>query len=257
MTYNFCKPAANLQSYIDVYYFISGHLSESEKVILLPEGGVNLFINLGECIQSIGLQKKAHHGKIYLVGPMIKVDIQVIQNEVCLFGVQFKAGAFSYFYKYDSLDQAANSFNEFPLQLFPDVKKTIKHFAAYLDQFYINRLSIPKTSVLNCASEITQNNGLVNIDTLAKKHCTTERQMERHFRQQVGLSPKKFANLMRFRKAFDMLSANAKLSIEEIAWCCGYYDHAHMTNDFKLFTGQPPTSFILSDFSKIIASESC
>jgi AraC-like DNA-binding protein len=255
MKYNFCRPAPNLQPFIDGYYRIAGQLDEIELITLLPEGGVNLFVNLGECIHSNGLQKKAKHGEIYLVGPMMKAEIQTVQTEVLLLGVQFKPGAFFYFHKYDSLDRSANTFREFPTQLFPDVKKITTNFSAYLDQFYLRRLSTPKRSILNCVSDIRQNIGSVSIEALAKRYFTTERQLERQFKEQVGLSPKKFIDLLRFRKAFVILSSNVNCSIQEIAWDCGYYDHAHMTNDFKRFTGQPPTAFILSDISKVIATE--
>jgi AraC-like DNA-binding protein len=240
-----------------VYWQISGRLNQFEMITLLPDGGINLCANLGEAIQSTGFERKINHEEIFLVGPMMKTDVQIIRNEVLLFGVRFRPGAFSYFYKYDSLDQAANLFHEFPRHDFPDLKKTLLHFSTYLDQFFLDRLSPPKYSILNCISDIYQNIGSINIETLAKKNFTSERQLERQFKQQVGLSPKKFSDLERFRKAFAMLNTRSKQSIEDIAWDCGYYDHAHMTNDFKRFTGHPPTAFILSDFSKKIASESC
>lgn len=256
MTYNISQPAPSLRSFIDVYFKISGRLSEVERVTLLPDGGVNLFVNLGESIQSTCLDKKIQHEGIFLVGPMMKTDIQIVRNEILLFGIRFKPGAFFYFHKYDSLDQAANTFHEFPKHDFPDVKKTVQHFAAYLDQFYLDRLSTPKYSILNCALDIYQNIGSVSVEALAKKYFMTERQLERQFKQQVGLSPKKLVDLERFRRAFAMLNVRVKQSIKEIAWDCGYYDHAHMTNDFKRFTGQSPTAFVLSDFSKRIADES-
>jgi transcriptional regulator GlxA family with amidase domain len=124
-----------------------------------------------------------------------------------------------------------------------------------LNQFYIDRLSTPRLSILNIASDISQQAGIVKIDSLAKKHFTTVRQLERQFRQQVGLSPKEFINLERFNKAFVRIQKRSKQSLSDIAWDCGYYDHAHMTNDFKRYTGKTPTDFILSDFSKTIAAE--
>lgn len=257
MTYNISQPAPILRSLIDVYFQISGRLSEVERITLLPDGGVNLFVNLGESIQSMCLDRNIQHGGIFLVGPMMKSDIQIVRNEVLLFGIRFKPGAFFYFHKYDSLDQAANTFHEFPGHDFPDVKKTVEQFATYLDKFYLDKLSTPKYSVLNCALDIYRNIGSVRVEALAKKYSMTERQLERQFKQQVGLPPKKLADLERFRRAFAMLNIRAKQSIQEIAWDCGYFDHAHMTNDFKRFTGQPPTAFILSDFSKRIAEESC
>ncbi len=256
MRYNIVKPVPPLQSLIDVYFQISGRLSNTEFITLLPEGGVNLFVNLGECIHSTGLDKKINHGGIYLVGPMMKSDVQIIRNEALLFGVRFKPGAFSYFHRYDSLDQIANSFQEFTPKLFPDIKKIISNFAAYLDEYYLHKLSAPKNSVLNCVTEIHQKGGSVNIETLARKHFMSERQLERLFKQQVGVSPKKFADLQRFHQAFGMLNSRVGCSMEEIAWDCGYYDHAHLTNDFKRYIGQPPSAFFLSDFSKMIIKES-
>jgi AraC-like DNA-binding protein len=257
MTYTIYQPAPILRPLIDVYWQISGRLSQVEMITLLPDGGINLFANLGEDIQCIGFERKINHEDILLVGPMMKTAVQLIRNEVLCFGVRFRPGAFSYFYKYDSLDQAANLFHEFPRHYFPDVKKTLVNFSTYLDQFFLDRLSPPKYSILNCVSDIYQNVGSIKIESLAKRHCFTERQLERQFKQMVGLSPKKFVDLERFRKAFEILNTRSEQSIEDISWECGYYDHAHMTNDFKRFTGQPPTAFILSDFSKKIASESC
>jgi len=254
MTYNIYQPAPILRSLIDMYWQVSGRLSEVEMITLLPDGGINLFVNLGERIQSTCFDREIKHEGIFLVGPMMKTDVQIVRNEVMLYGVRFKPGAFFYFHKYDSLDQVANTFHDFPRHNFPDLKKTTEHFATYFDQFYLDRLSPPKYSVLNCISDIYQNIGSISVSALAKKNFMTERQLERHFKQHVGLPPKKLAALERFRKAYDMLNTKVKRSIDEIAWECGYYDHAHMTNDFKRFTGQPPTAFILSDFSKTIAT---
>lgn len=254
MNYQVFQPALPLRSLIDMYWLISGRLNQMEKVTLLPDGGINLVVNLGDEIQSTGFDRKIHHENIFLVGPMMKTDVQIVQNEVFLLGVRFYPGAFSYFYRHDSIDQSANLFHEFPRHDFPDLKKTILHFSTYLDQFFLDRLSPPKYSMLNCLSDIYQHIGSINIETLAKKHHTTQRQLERQFKQQIGLSPKKFVDLERFRKAFEILNTRSNQSLEAIAWSCGYYDHAHMTNDFKRFTGQPPTAFILSDFSKAIAS---
>lgn len=253
MNYQVSKPAKELQPYIDSYFCISGRIQDMETITLLPEGGVNVFVNLGETIRSVGLEKQINHGGVYLVGTMLRTDVQIIQNEVLLFGVQFKPGGFMRFHRYTSLDQTANSFHTFPEKLFPDVKKTVHQFAPYLDQFYFNRLSTIEPGILNCVSDIFQHHGSLHIDDLAKKHFITPRQIERKFKQEIGLSPKKFSDLVRFRRAFSVLHSNTSQSIEDVAWNCGYYDHAHMTNDFRRFTGHPPSAFILSDFSKVIA----
>lgn len=255
MIFHSYKPAPALQPFIDLYWHISGYIKETEKITLMPDGGISLFVNLGERIISTRFDKPIKHEGIFLVGPMMKTDVQLITGQVLLFGIKFKPGAFTHFYKYESLDQAANQFHEFQFKDFPDIKKTIQYFFSYLDQFYLNRLSPPKFSVLNIVSDIAQNTDTIKVEALAKRHFTTVRQLERQFKQQVGLSPKELVDLERFNKAFVRLQNSSKHRLLDIAWDCGYYDHAHMTNDFKRFTGKAPTEFILSDFSKTIASE--
>lgn len=257
MNYSIYQPAPILRPYIDMYWQMRGRLSKDEKITLMPEGGINLCANLGDEIQCINATGNIKHEDVLLVGPMMKTSVQLIRNEVILFGIRFKPGAFSYFYKYESLDQVANLFHEFPRKDFPEFKNSLANFSNYLDLFFRERLSPPKFSILNCLADIYQNVGSINIEALAKKHFTSPRQLERQFNQQIGLPPKKFVDLERFLKAFSMLNINSSQSMQDIAWNCGYYDHAHLTNDFKRFTGQPPTAFILSDFSKKVASEAC
>lgn len=129
----------------------------------------------------------------------------------------------------------------------------------YIDQFYLECLSSPRNSLLTVVKDIENLGGQVKIETLAKRHCISERQLERRFNEQIGISPKEFINLARFRQAFVKIQMGGtpqnqhKRSLADIAWECGYYDHAHLTNDFKRYAGSAPTELILSDFSKTIA----
>ncbi|HZG01936.1 MAG TPA: helix-turn-helix domain-containing protein, partial [Chitinophagales bacterium] len=141
--------------------------------------------------------------------------------------------------------------------------KTIRHFLSYVNRFYLERLSAPKYSLLNIVSDITRHQAragvaerdVLKIDALAKKHFTTERHLERQFNRQIGISPKEFINLTRFNKAFEKLQRGSKQTISTVAWESGYYDNAHLTNDFKRYTGKAPTEFFLSDFSKAVTSD--
>ncbi|MFJ9105781.1 helix-turn-helix domain-containing protein [Streptomyces sp. NPDC102405] len=70
----------------------------------------------------------------------------------------------------------------------------------------------------------------------------SERHLERRFREQIGLSPKATARVLRFRHALRLLDAHLPLS--QIAAACGYYDQAHLNRDFKAMTGRSPSRFI-------------
>jgi AraC-like DNA-binding protein len=220
----------------------------------MPDGGINLVLNLGEDIKSLKFSKNIKHEGTYLVGTMMQTDEQVLLGKVLLFGVKFRPGAFTHFYQFESLEKYSNQFHEFNRKEFPDIKKTIQYFLPYIDQFYLDRLSPPRYSILNIVSDICEHTGILKIDALASRHFTTVRHLERQFNQQIGVSPKEFINLTRFNNAFVKFQSNNKQTLSDIAWESGYYDHAHLTNDFKRYTGKAPTDFFLSDFSKSLSA---
>lgn len=153
------------------------------------------------------------------------------------------------------MDRVANNVQSFDPSLFPDMDRIVKHGAPVLDRFYLERLSHPRFSLLPVIADIEQCKGRVRMDDLMHRHCTTARQLERQFKQQVGLSPKEFIGLTRFNHAFgEVAREDGKRSLMEIAWDCGYYDHAHMTGDFMRRMGRGPSDFLLSDSSKIAMS---
>jgi hypothetical protein len=121
---------------------------------------------LGEDILSTGFENRIQHRRIYLVVPMSKIDL--LRNETMMFGIRFKPGAFPNFCKCDSLDKMANTFCEFPAKDFPDLEKALQHFVPYLDQFFLDRLTPAKQSVLLCATDLTRSAGAVSIQALAK-----------------------------------------------------------------------------------------
>ena len=73
------------------------------------------------------------------------------------------------------------------------------------------------------------------------KNFTTVRQLERSFKQHIGISPKQMINLIRYQNAMTAFQARKpKESILSIAFDYGYYDHAHLANDFKRYNGVTP-----------------
>ncbi|WP_398358623.1 helix-turn-helix domain-containing protein [Sphingobacterium wenxiniae] len=68
--------------------------------------------------------------------------------------------------------------------------------------------------------------------------------MERNFKRFIGLSPKEYSNIIRFRNALNLIKkSNQNRSLLDIAFECGYYDHSHLANEIKRITGLPPSSF--------------
>jgi AraC-like DNA-binding protein len=80
----------------------------------------------------------------------------------------------------------------------------------------------------------------LRVSELATMYCKSRRQFERVFLDVVGLSPKLFVEIIRFRRASALL-VNSKLPIAQIAAILGYTDQSHLTHEFGRFFGQPPS----------------
>lgn len=90
-------------------------------------------------------------------------------------------------------------------------------------------------------------NGEVKMKHLAKQLGVSERQLERRFKLEVGLNPKKMASIIRFKHALYLLQNGQNQTFTEIAHGAGYYDQAHFNRDFKDITGVAPKQFFKED----------
>jgi AraC-like DNA-binding protein len=90
---------------------------------------------------------------------------------------------------------------------------------------------------------LTSENGQVKISELADDCYLSRRQLERQFASSIGQSPKSFARLARFEQIRNRLSLEPEVDLRELAQEYGYADQAHLTRDFKRFSGQTPNQF--------------
>lgn len=84
----------------------------------------------------------------------------------------------------------------------------------------------------------------IRLYRLIKQHRISERQMQRRFKQQVGVSARKFGRLSRFEKSLEILARAQYGHLTDIAYELGYADQSHFIHDFKLFSGLTPLEFI-------------
>jgi transcriptional regulator GlxA family with amidase domain len=91
---------------------------------------------------------------------------------------------------------------------------------------------------VNC---VIRRGGAISIETLASTTGVARRQLERRFQTDVGLSPKALARLLRINRAARLVLAGR--SVADVAVACGYFDQAHMSNDFRRLTQHSPLAW--------------
>jgi AraC-like DNA-binding protein len=77
-------------------------------------------------------------------------------------------------------------------------------------------------------------------EELARFACLSYRQLSRKFEEQVGMSPKQYAQVVRFRNAYDQLMARRGGNMMDIVAEHNFFDQMHMIRLFRQFTDCTP-----------------
>lgn len=117
-----------------------------------------------------------------------------------------------------------------------------------VEQFFLRRLQkAEKQYELNRIASsiglINQAKGQADIQGLASAACLSRKQYERTFREFIGTTPRHFLRTLRFQNSLQEKNLQQDLSLGDLAFHCGYYDQAHMTNEYQLFSGKTPLQY--------------
>ncbi|MET9962261.1 helix-turn-helix domain-containing protein [Streptomyces sp. NPDC006326] len=117
-------------------------------------------------------------------------------------------------------------------------------FAA-LDRFLAGRIAAgPQAApgVALAVRAVRRSAGRRTVAEIAAETRQSRRHLERLFKEQVGVTPKAYAQIVRFRHALRLLDAGVPPA--GVAARAGFHDQAHLNRDFKSMTGRTPRRFL-------------
>jgi AraC-like DNA-binding protein len=246
MNYTSFLPGAPLREFIEKYYLIqSGFLPQPGERRMFADGCMDMIINIGEGTPRLNGTPLVR-GKPYISGFMSSFVTLSHDSGFSFFGVQFKPGGISHFVD-DPVIEYAEKTVEFDNSHFCSIIDDDARLVARVDRFFISRLR-ERQPVSSIIDSILAHQGRISVDDLKKRFLVSSRTLERLFKSRVGLSPKEFLSLTRFRNALGIILGKGFGKVDEsllsIACNAGYYDHAHLTREVKHFTGLTPTEII-------------
>ena len=240
-------PTERLKPYVR-YFVISERVPEGEYKVLPSPGAV------------IGLQ---YRGRLSVLKNHTEIklnsaEITGISDSYRIFRSSADIGTVLIYFTETGLAHFASSpANElFNLSLSledifaPECIRKIKenlHFATsdeqrirIAEQFLLARLNDKPPDKLNsgAAALILKANGVIRIKNLAKALYISQSPFEKRFKRIVGMSPKKFASIVRFNYIIGHLKD--KKSLVELSYENGFYDQAHFSKEFRRYTGETP-----------------
>ncbi|MCA0173068.1 helix-turn-helix domain-containing protein [Bacillus sp. RAR_GA_16] len=172
------------------------------------------------------------------------------------FGIRFYPGSSAYFVreraknitgKMVNLEQLHSSiinplFDH--LQHTQDISCLITASNTIFSRALMNSKSLYQDSLLNnLLHQIFASGGTATVGELSTQQVVGKRKMSRLFEERIGLSPKKFSQVIRFQSVLtDMLHQSPTTGTLE------YYDQSHLIKDFKKRIEKNPSSIKMSDF---------
>jgi AraC-like DNA-binding protein len=248
------RPTGPLSGLVDRVWYVEDAAGQAQAIC--PDGRTEMVLHLGDPMRQLGTRDGAQPRHL-LVGQMDRPMTIAPTGRVAMIGATFEAGALHRIlaapqdglagsvidleavwgqWTRETADQVATA---------PSPTVALARFAVA-----IGRL-LPDASVACDASAIRaavaafrRTGGRASVSRLARALGISRRQFERRFREQVGLSPRLFARIVRFQRAFAALGEETGASI---AARCGFSDQAHLVREVRRFSGQTPTLLAEAD----------
>ena len=225
-------PSPDLAKFVDAYWWSDESRFEPRRV--LPDGCADIVVDVS--------------GQAFAVGTMTRPLLIDAKDSAGFFGIRFCPG------------RAALLFRA-PLTLITDARVPLsdltKRFPALGEHAHqrISRVEDVLRSLLanvrqdarvDAAVEaILRSGGQASIAAVAESAGVSRQHLARAFAYHVGVSPKTFARVMRFRRALALARAGGDCWAD-LAAEVGYFDQSHLIAEFRAFAGETPVPFFQS-----------
>ncbi len=219
---------------------------------VLPDGAVRLVFNLGDA-PSTGTAS-AH--RVQAIGASAAPVVVKLRGRIEGVSVALRPGAASAVLGVPASELAGRSVHLDELwggeasRLLSRMAEASDDDArlALLEQALLQRLRRADARVevraSRAATLIAQSGGRLPLARVAEAVGVGERRLQQLFNAHVGLAPRAWLRLQRLRACLRVLRQSPAPSWAQMALDAGYYDQAHLTNDFRALCGVTPREYL-------------
>lgn len=200
--------------------------------------------------------KDISHYKAYFFGQFTSKQTFLINNKVCGVQVVFKPLGPYYLFglpQYHFIDAIEDGFDFLPglkdiLSRLEDRESDRIGFANILENYFLTRLSRyeqpDSLRFLSMYDYIKEQRGCRSVKELCYNSSISKTRLEAHFKEKIGISPKKLSCIVRFQSLLKEIKTYPDIRWNELVYKYGYFDQNHFIKEFKVFTGITPTQYI-------------
>jgi AraC-like DNA-binding protein len=254
------KPSPLLRDSVELFWYRSEGTATTPaitKEAILPDGCAHLVINLSE--NRIGLYEHIESNRPTALGGSLfcgpgSSPYAILPTAAAVIGVLFRPGGV-----FRLLSAPTEEFRDaqVPLELVigdDDVREQLIAAATpaarflRLEKFLLRQLqrSLSLHRAVRYAVSAFEYDSFLSVAAVLEKIGLSERRFSRVFSEQVGLTPKLFQRVRRFQRTMVSLPSHGEVDWAETATANGFYDQAHLINDFRSFSSVTPSDFFAS-----------
>lgn len=239
-------PQKPLSEFVAVFWYWQGHEVSSSKERVLPTGAADLVIRLGN-------PRPSDSG---ISGARSQSVIIERNTQDRLLGIHFKAGGVFPFLGFPSeelhnrgitLADLWGHGRASRLLCLLHHAKTVGMKFQVLERWLLQTVDRPlqhHPAVAFAMREFCSDPGLRSSAQVADKMGFSQRRFIELFRSEVGLTPKLFCRLQRFREVIRTIQNVATVDWADLAVSRGYYDQSHFNHEFQEFSGLTPGAYL-------------
>ena len=214
------------------------------------------------CSDIIFEQPARDYGGLAIVGTMTRAQAFDIPGGHSTFGVRFRPGMAARLLRVPGSVAVDQSIPLADAWKAAAVRELLDHLASSrsprdaIARFEASLADpAPLDPVERALAWLAECGGQVSMEALADAASLSPRQFRRICLERTGLSPKHLARVLRFRQAAKYASGQQR-DWADVAVASGYYDQAHLINEFKELAGVSPAQFSSLTVASHFRSES-
>jgi AraC-like DNA-binding protein len=250
-------PSRALQPFVQCYLEADCTKSLHPEVnTLFPNGLSGIFFNFGN-MGRLFIKEDYRTPAVSIFGQIDCHFTVAHQPGFYSFGVMLKPTVLSKLFKMDMAGITNTAFDgklverDFyslhqQMEDAPSVKTKIRLFEQYLTHKLSQK--VYSKNIADCALDFIHRHEIFSVDRLTKHLGISQRHLEMQFKKSVGLSPKTYSLILRFKRIEQQLNKSSFPSWKDMAFANEFHDQNHFIKDFKRFTGLTPSRYLLEKF---------
>jgi AraC-like DNA-binding protein len=228
---------------------MKGVLKEKKQLIsrLIPKGQSFLILNFGDSISLQEEEKTTTISQKEIVAPIdYKSKFLLQEGEVNLLGISFLGDGLFHF--------LSNPIEDLGFEVPTKCKKVIEGFrnsykgdsftesSMNIEQFLVQSFqSFSPDRIDRFIQLIHETNGTENINSICDQLSLNIRYVQLQFKKRIGISPKRYAKIIRFNHFLDQVLSEDKADWMQIVADLNYHDQSHLIHEFRQLTNLSPS----------------